>query len=46
MYNMGQVVATVFLVVLVVGVAKMIIDVQIAKLERTIEDLKKHFDEN
>jgi ribosomal protein S15P/S13E len=43
---MGQVVATVFLMLIIAGVTKMVIDVQIAKLERTIEDLKKHFDEN
>jgi hypothetical protein len=43
---MAQIVASIFLVAVVVGVAKMVIDVQIAKLERTIEDLKKHFDEN
>jgi ribosomal protein S15P/S13E len=43
---MAQTLATIFLVAVVVGVAKMIIDVQIAKLERTIDDLKKHFDEN
>ena len=43
---MVQVLATAFLIVIIAGVAKMIFDVQIAKLERTIEDLKKHFDEN
>ena len=43
---MAQVLATMFLIVAAAGIAKMVFDVQIAKLERTIEDLKKHFDEN
>ena len=43
---MTQTLATIFLVVLVVGVAKMVIDVQIAKLERTIEELKEHFNKH
>jgi ribosomal protein S15P/S13E len=43
---MAQVLATMFLIVVAAGIAKMVFDVQIAKLERTIEDLKKHFDEN
>ena len=43
---MGQVIATIFLIVIAAGVLKMVADVQIAKLERTIDDLKKHFDEN
>lgn len=43
---MAQVLATIFLMLIIAGVTKMVIDVQIAKLERTIDDLKKHFDEN
>jgi hypothetical protein len=42
---METVIATAFLVLIIIGVAKMVIDVQISKLERTIDDLKKHFDE-
>jgi hypothetical protein len=42
---MGQAVAIIFLMLIIAGVTKMVIDVQIAKLERTIEDLKKHFDD-
>ena len=43
---MAQITATVFLALLITGIVKMVIDVQISKLERTIEDFKKHFDEN
>jgi hypothetical protein len=43
---MAQIIATVFLIAIAVGVLKMVADVQIAKLKRTIDDLKKHFDEN
>jgi hypothetical protein len=43
---MAQTLATIFLMLIIAGVFKMVIDVQIAKLERTIDDLKKHFDEN
>jgi len=43
---MAQIVASIFLVAVIVGVAKMVIDVQIAKLERTVEELKEHFDKH
>jgi len=43
---MGQILATVFLIVIAAGVLKMVADVQIAKLEHIIDDLKKHFNEN
>jgi hypothetical protein len=46
MINMAQATATIFLMLIIAGVVKMVIDVQIAKLERTIEDFKKHFNEN
>jgi hypothetical protein len=43
---MAQIIATVFLVIITLGVVKMVFDVQMSKLKRNIEDLKKHFDEN
>jgi hypothetical protein len=43
---MAQVLAGIFLALIIVGVAKMVIDVQIAKLERTVEELKEHFDKH
>ena len=46
MINMAQATATIFLILIIAGVVKMVFDVQIAKLERTIEDLKKHFNEH
>ena len=46
MINMAQATATIFLMLIIAGVVKMVIDVQIAKLERTIEDFKKYFNEH
>ena len=46
MYNMAQALATVFLVAIVIGVVKMVFDVQVAKLKRMFNELKEHFDEN
>jgi hypothetical protein len=43
---MAQVAATIFLMLIIAGVFKMVIDVQIAKVKRTIDDLKKYLDEN
>ena len=43
---MTQALAIVLLVLIGLGVAKMIFDVQMVKLERTVEKLKQHFDEN
>ena len=42
---MAQVAATVFLGLIILGVAKMIVDVQMAKLKRLIDDLKNYIDE-
>ena len=43
---MAQIAATIFLALIIAGVVKMIIDVQIAKLERTVKELINHFNEN
>ena len=43
---MAQALAGIFLALIIAGVVKMIIDVQIAKLERTINELKDILDEN
>ena len=42
---MAQVAATIFLGLVILGVTKMIVDVQIAKLKRVINDLKNYIDE-
>ena len=43
---MGQVIAGVFLVVLILGVLKMIADVQTAKIKRIIDTLNDYINEH
>lgn len=43
---MAQLGATIFLLVILAGVAKMVFDVQVKKLKRAIENLEKYFDAN
>lgn len=43
---MTQLTATITLLVILAGVAKMIFDVQMVKLERFIEDLENRFNKN